>query len=87
MKLLVKSLPFTGGVIGAGGEIWWPAPTRPDDVLHVDSTIVKITPSRTKPRGIVQVEALTKNQDGDVRQRFVANLVVPRRTQQLEESE
>src|SRR6516164_2008095 len=30
MRLLVESLPFASGVIGAGGEITWPRPTRPD---------------------------------------------------------
>src|ERR1700740_2632546 len=34
MRLLVESgLPIVGGIIGAGGEITWPNPTRPDDVL------------------------------------------------------
>src|SRR3954468_20421014 len=29
MRLLVGSVPLAGGVIGAGGEIAWPRPTRP----------------------------------------------------------
>ena len=33
MRLLVGSVPLAGGVIGAGGEIAWPRPTRPGDVL------------------------------------------------------
>lgn len=85
MKLLVESLPVAHGIIGAGGEIWWPAPTRPGDILHVESTIAEITPSRSKPQGMMQVEALTKTQDGEVRQRLVANLVVPRRSQHTPE--
>ena len=36
MRLLVDGgLPVAGGVIGAGGEISWPRPTRPGDVLRV----------------------------------------------------
>lgn len=80
MKLLVESLPFARGVIGAGGEIWWPRPTRPGDVLHVRSKVLEITPSRSKPnQALVKVENLTMNQDGEVCQRLVANLLAFRR--------
>jgi acyl dehydratase len=35
MRLLVQSgMPIAGGLIGAGGEITWPKPTRPGDMLH-----------------------------------------------------
>src|SRR3546814_469366 len=60
MKLLVSSLPLAGGIVGAGGEISWPRPTREDDVLHVESEVVEITPSRSKPdRGVLRLETLT----------------------------
>ncbi|WP_433868406.1 MaoC family dehydratase [Ralstonia wenshanensis] len=76
MRLLVQSLPFAYGVIGAGGEVSWPQPTRPDDVLHVTSTIVSITPSRSKPgQAIVVVESVTSNQHDEVRQKFTAKLL------------
>lgn len=80
MKLLVGSLPFARGVIGAGGEIGWPRPTRPGDVLHVRSKVLEIIPSRSKPnQALVKVESLTVNQDGEVCQRLVANLLAFRR--------
>ena len=80
MKLLVESLPLAGGVIGAGSELSWPRPTRPDDVLHVVSTIMEITPSRSKAdRGIVTVQSDTLNQRGELCQRSVARLVAFRR--------
>lgn len=80
MKLLVGSLPLGCGVIGAGGELRWPGPTRPDDTLHVISKILEIAPSRSKPdRGIVSVECLTRNQREEIRQRMVARLLVMRR--------
>jgi len=80
MKLLVDSLPFAHGVIGAGGEIRWPRPTRPGDVLSVRSTVLEITPSRSKPnQALVKLESLTVNQDGEVCQRLVANLLAFRR--------
>lgn len=81
MKLLVSSLPLAGGIIGAGGEISWPQPTRKNDVLHVESEIVEITPSRSKPdRGILRLETLTKNQHGEILQKLTPKLVVMRRT-------
>jgi acyl dehydratase len=81
MRLLVDSLPLGNGVIGAGGDISWPGPTRPTDVLHVDSTILEITPSRSRPdRGIVTFECLTRNQHDEIRQRLVPKLVVLRRS-------
>ena len=47
MRLLVDGgAPLAGGIVGAGGEIAWPRPTRPGDVLHVESEVIEITPSR-----------------------------------------
>ncbi len=81
MKLLVTSgAPLAGGVIGAGGEIAWPRPTRPGDRLEVESEIVEITPSRSRPdRGMVTMRSETRNQRGEVVQTLTAKLVVPRR--------
>lgn len=78
MKLLVESgLPLAEGVIGSGGELQWPQPTRPDDVLHVEAEILEIVPSRSKPgRAMVQARCETKNQRGEVLQRFTPKLVV-----------
>jgi acyl dehydratase len=83
MKLLVVGgAPIAGGVIGAGAEIAWPNPTRPGDVLHVESEVIEITPSRSRPnRGIVALRSETRNQRGDVVQILTAKLVVPRRAQ------
>lgn len=83
MRLLVTSgLPLAGGLIGAGVEITWPRPTRPGDVLHVESEVTEIRPSRSKPdRGMVTVRSETRTQAGDVVQVLVARLVVPRRPQ------
>ena len=80
MRLLVGGLPLAGGIIGAGGEITWPKPTRPGDVLQVESEVVSVTPSRSRPdRGMVVVRYETRNQQGDVLQLSVFKLVVPRR--------
>jgi len=81
MRLLVESgLPIAGGIIGAGGEITWPKPARPGDVLRVESEVLEIKPSRSRPdRGMATVRSDTRNQRGEVLQTFVARLVVPRR--------
>src|SRR6185437_13955837 len=81
MRLNVESgLPLAGGVIGAGGEIKWPRPTRPGDTLHVRSAILEITQSRSRPdRGMVTVRSETLNQAGEIVQELIAKLVVPRR--------
>lgn len=83
MRLLVGGgLPLAGGIIGAGGEISWPKPTRPGDVLRVETEVISVTPSRSKPeRGMVVVRSETRNQHGDVLQHSVYKLVVPRRPQ------
>ena len=81
MRLMVEGgLPLAGGIIGAGGEINWPKPTRPGDVLHVVSEVEEITPSRSRAdRGMVRVRSETRNQHDEVVQMLVAKLVVPRR--------
>jgi acyl dehydratase len=81
MRLLVDGgIPIGGGLIGAGGEISWPAPTRAGDVLHVESEVLEITPSRSRPdRGMVLVRIETKKQDGALAQVFTVKVVVLRR--------
>lgn len=81
MRLMVAGgLPLAGGIIGAGGEISWPKPTRPGDVLRVESEVVSVTPSRSRPdRGMAVVRSETRNQKGDVLQLLVMKLIVPRR--------
>jgi len=81
MRLLVDGgAPIAGGIIGAGGEVSWPMPTRPGDTLHVESEVAQVTPSRSRPdRGIVTVRSETRNQRGEVVQILTAKLIVPRR--------
>ncbi|MNL57307.1 MaoC like domain protein [compost metagenome] len=76
MRLLVQSLPLAGGLIGAGGEISWPRATWPGDRIHVESEIVAIAPSRSKPeRGLVTFRSETINQDGAIVQMFTPKIV------------
>ena len=71
-RLLVEGgLPFAGGLVGGGVTIEWPIPTRPGDILHVETEIVDITPSRSRPnKGVVTVAGATKNQRGEVVQKI-----------------
>jgi acyl dehydratase len=81
MRLLVKGgLPFANGLVGLGGEVAWPRPTRPGDILHVESEIIQITPSRSKPQqGIVTVRATMSNQHGEAVYILTAKLLVLKR--------
>ncbi len=82
MRLLVESgLPIAGGIVGVGGEIAWPKPTRPDATLHVESEILEMRPSRSRPdRGVATIRSETRNQVGEIVQVLIAKLVVSRRT-------
>ncbi len=82
MRLLVTGgLPFASGIVGLGGEIAWPKPTRPGDTLHVETEIVEITPSRSKPhQGIVTVRGTMFNQNQEAVYVLTAKLLVSRRT-------
>jgi len=81
MRLLVTGgLPFASGIVGLGGEIAWPRPTRPGDILRVETEIVGITPSRSKPhQGIVTVRGTMLNQNGEAVYVLTAKLLVFKR--------
>ncbi len=81
MRLLITGgLPFASGAVGLGGEIEWPRPTRPGDILHVESEIVELIPSRSKPnQGIVRVRNTTLNQKGEPAQIFTAKILAFKR--------
>jgi acyl dehydratase len=81
MSLLVKSgMPIAGGLIGAGGELQWPRPTRPGDVLQVESEVLEVKPSRSRPeRGMITVKSETRNQNGEVVQILTSRMLVWRR--------
>jgi acyl dehydratase len=81
MRLLVTGgLPLANGIIGLGGEVAWPKPTRPGDVLQIESEVVDITPSRSKPhQGVVTIRGKMFNGQGEVVYVLTAKLLVPRR--------
>ena len=82
MRLLVESeFKPAGGIVGAGfDEFRWPRPVRPGDELRVESEVLEVRPSKSRPdQGLVRVRTTTLNQNGEAVQVQVGNLVVPRR--------
>lgn len=82
MRLLVGGeLQIGGGLIGLGVEdIRWPRPVHPGDVLRVESEVVAVRPSKSRPdQGIVQVRNTTRNQDDQPVMVQLVNMLVPRR--------
>jgi acyl dehydratase len=82
MRLLVQGgLPIAGGIIGAGVEgLRWPQPMRPGDALWVQSEVLEIRPSQSRPQqGLMKVRSTTLNQRDELVQIMTSTLVVPRR--------
>ena len=79
-QMIVAGPKVGGGQIGAGGEIKWPRPTRPGDVLTVSCEVLDVKPSRSKPdRGFVTLRTETKNQNGETVYVFTCQTLVFRR--------
>ncbi len=81
MRLLVGGeLRVVGGLIGLGvEELRWPRPVRPGDVLRVESEVLGLRPSGSKPdRGIVRVRNTTLNGEGQPVMVQVVTMIVPR---------
>ena len=83
MRLLVDGdLQPAGGLVGAGfDEFRWTLPVRPGDVLHVESEVLDVRPSKSRPaQGLVKLRTTTFNQNRETVQVQVVNIVVPRRS-------
>ncbi|HTS88379.1 MAG TPA: MaoC family dehydratase [Gemmatimonadales bacterium] len=80
MRLLVTSgHDIAGGLIGLGGEIAWPAPARPGDVLQATVEVIAVTPSRSRPdRGTATLRIETRNQREETVQILTVKILVPR---------
>lgn len=83
MRLFVQRLNFAEGAIGLGvDELRWPNAVRPGDVLAVETEILDLRPSRSKPGyGIIRLRNVTTNQKGEVVQTMMASAMVPQRAQ------
>src|SRR5205085_9724176 len=81
MRLFVQTLNFAEGAIGLGvDELRWPNALRPDDVLQVETEIIDLRVSRSKPsHGVVRLRNVTTNQRGETVQTMFASALVLRR--------
>jgi len=82
MRLMVEGdLKPAGGIVGLGfDEFRWPKPVRAGDELRVESEILEVRPSRSRPdQGLIKVRNTTSNQKGDAVQVTLGNLLVRRR--------
>ena len=62
MRLLVDSeLRPAGGIVGAGfDEFRWPRPVRPGDELSIESEVLEVRPSKSRPsQGLVKLRTTT----------------------------
>ncbi len=82
MRLMVTGeLRPANGIVGLGVDnLRWPKPVRPGDVLSVESEVIDMRPSASRPDyGVVKVRHTTSNQDGDAVQVITSTLLVERR--------
>lgn len=82
MRLLVESdFKPAGGIIGMGfDEFRWPQPVRPGDEIHLQSEVLEVRPSRSRPdQGLIKMRTTTLNQQDEAVQVIVASFLVPRR--------
>jgi acyl dehydratase len=81
MRLFVQTLNFAEGAIGLGvDELRWPNAVRPGDVLMVETEILELRLSRSRPdHGIIRLRNVTTNQRGEVVQTMLASAMVPKR--------
>ena len=82
MPLFVQTLNFAEGVIGLGvDELRWPNAVRPGDALQVETEILDLRVSRSKPsHGVVRLGNVTVNQRGEIVQTMSASALVLRRS-------
>jgi acyl dehydratase len=82
MRLMVQGElgRLGGGLVGLGGELKWSRAVYPGDTLRVESEILSVKVSQSRPdRGVVAVRNTTFNQSGEAVQVMVASMLVPRR--------
>ena len=81
MRLFVQTLNFAEGAIGLGvDELRWPNAVRSGDMLTVETEILRLRPSRSRPgHGIIRLCNVTTNQREEVVQTMVTSVMVPRR--------
>ncbi len=79
MRLFVQTMQVSGAMIGVAVDgLRWPRPVRPGDRLHVEIRILRTRVSVKRPEfGLIRYRCLTKNQDDEIVQRFLATAILP----------
>jgi len=83
MRLLVTGeLRPVNGILGLGVEdLRWLKPVRPGDTLRVESEVLEVRPSMSRPdHGVVKIRHTTTNQEGTPVQVVTSILLVERRS-------
>ncbi|HEV3409412.1 MAG TPA: MaoC family dehydratase [Chthoniobacterales bacterium] len=77
-------LQFVGGCVGLGvDELRWPVAVRPNDTLQLETEILELRVSRSKPQhGIMRIRNVLRNQNGEVVLSYMANAMAQRRSSQ-----
>src|SRR6185312_2410256 len=82
MRLMVEGdLKPAGGIIGLGFEEFrWPTPVRPGDELRVESEVLEVRSSKSRPdQGLIKLRNTTLNQNDEAVQVTIGSLLVPPR--------
>jgi acyl dehydratase len=83
MRLIATSeYRSVGGSVGLGFDgLRWPIPVHPGDELRIESEVLEVRPSRSRPdQGLIKMRTRTFNQAGEVVQEVIGNAMVPRRS-------
>ena len=74
-------LQFEGGCVGLGvDELRWPVAVRPGDMIRLETEILELRISRSKPaHGIIRIRNVAKNDRNDTVLSYTANALVQRR--------
>jgi acyl dehydratase len=85
MRLRVETIQVAGGMIGAGvEELRWTEPVRPGDTLRIESEVLNVRHSASRPEfGIVRTRTLTFNQRDQQVMRGVVNFLAPLRPKKI----
>jgi len=81
---LLEEEPLDSPQPGLGADVGdLSRPVRPGDELRIESEVLEVRPSRSRPeQGLIKVRTTTLNQNDEAVQVIIANLVVPRRPTQ-----
>ena len=79
MRLFVETMQVKGEIIGVAVDgLRWPRPVRADDELHIEIQILRTRRSIKRPEfGVIRYRCLTKNQEDETGQRFLATAILP----------